>query len=232
MRWAVLILAILEIFLTGRGSPAAADHTSSCTVASVVDGDTFDCTDGTRVRLLQINTPELSECGGQWAKAALENIFLTPGRQVRLDYDGVTEDRYGRHLAAPIVIGTDGNEYNISIVMAYVGLARAAYYGDNDKYLDWANASEGWARAAQWNMWAPGGPFNGGINCGDAILPPSTHPPTPTPGDGCAPSYPDVCIPQPPPDLDCPQISHRNFRVVGSDPHRFDGDHDGVGCES
>jgi len=50
--------------------------------------------------------------------------------------------------------------------MVYVGLAKAAYYGDNAKYLDWARASEAWARTAQWNMWAPGGPFNGGLNCG------------------------------------------------------------------
>ncbi|MBD0335945.1 MAG: hypothetical protein ICV62_10685 [Cyanobacteria bacterium Co-bin13] len=47
----------------------------------------------------------------------------------------------------------------------------------------------------------------------------------------CDPSYPDVCIPAPPPDLDCKDIPHRNFRVVGSDPHRFDGDQDGIGCE-
>lgn len=48
----------------------------------------------------------------------------------------------------------------------------------------------------------------------------------------CDPSYPGVCIPSPPPDLDCGQIGYRRFTVVGSDPHRFDGDHDGVGCES
>ncbi len=50
-------------------------------------------------------------------------------------------------------------------------------------------------------------------------------------GGNCSPSYPTVCIPPPPPDLNCGDISYRNFRVVGSDPHRFDGDHDGVGCE-
>jgi micrococcal nuclease len=49
---------------------------------------------------------------------------------------------------------------------------------------------------------------------------------------GCDPSYPDVCIPSPPPDLDCGEIAHRRFRVVGADPHRFDGDRDGIGCES
>jgi hypothetical protein len=51
------------------------------------------------------------------------------------------------------------------------------------------------------------------------------------PAGNCDPSYPDVCIPSPPPDLDCGEIPHRRFRVVGADPHRFDGDHDGIGCE-
>ena len=47
----------------------------------------------------------------------------------------------------------------------------------------------------------------------------------------CDPSYPSVCIPPPPPDLDCSDIVHRRFRVIGQDPHRFDGDNDGIGCE-
>ena len=47
----------------------------------------------------------------------------------------------------------------------------------------------------------------------------------------CHPSYPDVCIPYPPPDLDCADIPYRNFRVTGPDVHRFDGDNDGWGCE-
>ena len=47
----------------------------------------------------------------------------------------------------------------------------------------------------------------------------------------CDFSYPTVCIPSPPPDLDCGQIRYSNFRVLGSDPHGFDGDHDGRGCE-
>ncbi|HEU4605046.1 MAG TPA: hypothetical protein VFS46_02290, partial [Nitrososphaera sp.] len=47
----------------------------------------------------------------------------------------------------------------------------------------------------------------------------------------CDPSYPDVCIPASPPDLDCGEISYRNFRVLQPDPHEFDGDSDGIGCE-
>jgi len=62
--------------------------------------------------------------------------------------------------------------------------------------------------------------------------PPPTPTPIPNPRAGYDPSYPDVCIPPPPPDLDCGDIPYRNSRVVGGDPHRFDRDRDGIGCES
>ena len=51
-------------------------------------------------------------------------------------------------------------------------------------------------------------------------------------GGGCDPSYPTVCIPPPPPDLDCGDIPYTNFTVIGKDPHGFDGNGDGVGCET
>jgi hypothetical protein len=50
-------------------------------------------------------------------------------------------------------------------------------------------------------------------------------------GSECDPSYPDVCIPSPPPDLACSDISERRFEVVGSDPHALDGDNNGIACE-
>ena len=48
----------------------------------------------------------------------------------------------------------------------------------------------------------------------------------------CDPSYPDACIAPYPPDLDCGEIGYSNFRVIGDDPHGFDRDNDGIGCES
>lgn len=56
--------------------------------------------------------------------------------------------------------------------------------------------------------------------------------PPPTPPGNCDPAYPDVCIPPPPPDLDCKDIPYRNFRVLPPDPHHFDADGDGIGCEA
>ncbi len=66
---------------------------------------------------------------------------------------------------------------------------------------------------------------------------PTPRAPTPTPAiedptSTCDRAYPSVCIPPPPPDLDCGEISFRNFTVLRTDPHGFDGDRDGVGCET
>jgi micrococcal nuclease len=50
--------------------------------------------------------------------------------------------------------------------------------------------------------------------------------------ENCDPSYPDVCIPRPPPDLDCGDIADKDFTVLPPDPHGFDLEGDGTGCES
>ncbi|MBI2776725.1 MAG: HNH endonuclease [Chloroflexi bacterium] len=74
------------------------------------------------------------------------------------------------------------------------------------------------------------------VGPGGAVVPP---PPAPSPLPGttggstaCDPAYPTVCIAPAPPDLDCGDIPFRRFVVLAPDPHRFDGDNDGVGCES
>ena len=64
---------------------------------------------------------------------------------------------------------------------------------------------------------------------------PTREPSTPVPTRDplrCHPSYPTVCIPPPPPNLICRQIDYRNFVVLPPDPHGFDGDEDGIGCET
>jgi len=48
---------------------------------------------------------------------------------------------------------------------------------------------------------------------------------------GCDGAYPDFCIPSPPPDLDCGDIGVHGFTVLWPDPHLFDMDGDGIGCE-
>jgi hypothetical protein len=48
----------------------------------------------------------------------------------------------------------------------------------------------------------------------------------------CDASYPDVCIAPPPPDLNCDDIADKDFQVVPPDPHGFDREGDGIGCET
>jgi hypothetical protein len=58
--------------------------------------------------------------------------------------------------------------------------------------------------------------------------------PRPKPSDkprNCDPSYPTLCLPSSP-DLNCDDVNATDFPVRGRDPHGFDGNNDGVGCES
>jgi Protein of unknown function (DUF1524) len=71
-----------------------------------------------------------------------------------------------------------------------------------------------------------------GEYAGATPAPGGTPTPLPSTAAGCDPAYPTVCIPPPPPDLDCGDIPYRNFKVLPPDPHRFDGDGDGIGCET
>ncbi len=50
------------------------------------------------------------------------------------------------------------------------------------------------------------------------------------PASECDPNYSGTCVPQVSYDLNCDDIGG-SVTVVGSDPHGFDGDGDGSGCE-
>jgi hypothetical protein len=50
--------------------------------------------------------------------------------------------------------------------------------------------------------------------------------------DNCDSSYPDVCIPPYPPDLNCPDVADKDFSVLPPDPRGFDRDADGNGCKT
>ncbi|MCS7125311.1 MAG: thermonuclease family protein [Aigarchaeota archaeon] len=76
-----------------NASPFEVDVTA--TVYKVVDGDTFDAFPIGRVRLADINAPELDETGGKEAREALTNLVL--GKKVYLDVDDrYVVDKYNR----------------------------------------------------------------------------------------------------------------------------------------
>jgi micrococcal nuclease len=197
-------------------------------VAAVIDGDTIALTTGTRVRLLQIDTPEVGsgECYSRAAARELRRL-LPVGTSVTLEADAALDrvDRYGRLLR---YVRVGGRNVNVELVRR--GAATVYLYrGERGRYAGSLLSAARDARSARRGLWGA---------C-RAIWDPSglaTTSPKATSssgggGGGCDPSYPDFCIPSPPPDLDCADIAQHGFRVVGDDPHRFDGDRDGVGCE-
>lgn len=203
----------------------------SCLVSNVVDGDTIDvinCADAGRIRLILIDTPEVfggAECFGveasNYTKAALT------GKVVGLERDVSNTDQYGRYLR---YVWIEGVLFNEQIVRD--GYATMATYPPDVKYQARIQAAQQEASMNDRGLWSP-------TACASPTVAPPTPPPpaaTPTPtapaANNCHPSYPTVCIPPPPPDLDCGDIPYRNFLVLPPDPHHFDGNSDGEGCES
>jgi endonuclease YncB( thermonuclease family) len=98
-------------------------------IAYVVDGDTVDLTNGVRVRLVQIDTPEVyysPECYGEQA-STLTKRFLPPGTLVRLYREPKTDavDQYGRLLRYVFRV-RDGLNVNVQLVR--VGAAAPYFY--------------------------------------------------------------------------------------------------------
>jgi hypothetical protein len=91
------------------------------------------------------------------------------------------------------------------------------------------------AAAINRNVYNPYGPYYSTTTTGypySSYYPTSTTVNPSTSSGGCSSSYPGICIQDPPPDLDCPQVLPAvNFRVLPSDPHDFDRDGDGIGCD-
>jgi micrococcal nuclease len=192
----------------------------------VIDGDTIDVGfDGVieRVRLILIDTPEVSggvECYGREASARTAAL-LPVGSTVTLERDVSERDRFDRLLRYMYI--ADGRMLNEVLVAD--GFATVATFPPDVKHLDRLREAEAAARAGSRGLWSA---------CAETPTPTATPQPAATtdPRAGCDASYPTVCIPRFPPDLDCGDIPFRRFRVVGSDPHGFDRDRDGIGCES
>lgn len=110
--------------VTAPTSTAPAGDT--VTVARVVDGDSFEIADGDEVRVLGIDSCEMSTYGGTQAKQSAE-IYLE-GESVVLEREpGVDRDRHGRLLR--YVSTTSGSDFGESMVSSdHTGV----YAGDND----------------------------------------------------------------------------------------------------
>ena len=108
----------------------------SAGVSRVFDGDTLVLEDGARVRLDGIDAPEMEHEGrpaeflAHKAKMALTD--LTRGRKIRLEYDILRYDHYGRLLAYLFL--PDGTFINAEMVR--LGLAHVYPHPPNLRYQE------------------------------------------------------------------------------------------------
>ena len=126
MRLTVALVAVLTI-LVGAGTSVAASPVYR--VDHVADGDTIDLRNGQKIRLVQIDTPEIyfgTECYGPQASAITKRL-LPPGTLVRLATEPATDriDQYGR-LLRYVIRARDGLNVNVRLVA--VGAAAPYFY--------------------------------------------------------------------------------------------------------
>lgn len=202
----------------GGATPTPGRVTEPATVVEeVVDGDTIRVSGVGAVRLIGIDTPETDhpergvECFGPEASARTAELLPT-GEPVRLTYDEERLDPFDRTLAY-VERARDGLFVNGDLV--HTGHARARQYPPNTARALELGDLERAARAAGAGLWSA---------CPAAD-------PVPAPTGPCDPSYPDVCVPPPPPDLSCADTDATYFRALPPDPHALDGNDDGVACE-
>lgn len=127
----------------------------SMVVARAIDGDTIELADGTRVRYIGMDTPEMNTGRGTPDCLALaaknRNAGLVEGKTVVLEYDAEKRDRYGRDLA---YVWLDGSMVNEQLLNE--GFASIFTVAPNVKYADRLLAAERRARNDELGLWAAG----------------------------------------------------------------------------
>lgn len=227
-------------------------------IATVIDGDTVLTSHGERIRLVQIDAPELAsgECYAEESKKALAEILkpymssshttqiglktLEKDIGVKLEKDSSLDsiDRYGRQL----VYLYTGN-MNVNLELVRIGAAAPYFYqGTKGEFADEFESAADFARENQLGIWKNCPGFNydptKSIDTGystavsQATLLGSRGDVTVLGTNKCSPDYRE-CVPPYPPDYDCGDLANLGLiHVLGSDPHRLDRDGDGLACES
>lgn len=240
-----VVLATTTTTTSPAGVPAQGEDTA---VVRVIDGDTIEVTDGIRVRLIGVDTPEKAACFGAEA-TRYANELIPPGTRVRLVYDVQRRDAFGRTLAYVYKV-SDGVFVNLAL--ARNGFAQQDTVPPNVAHAEEFRVAAGSARAASLGLWqaclsAPATtipapvPLAAVPTTRTSVARPvtTTTAPQATPA-GCHASYAGACVPTGFSDVDCAggsgngpgYVSTKRFSVVGPDVYGLDSDGDGVACES
>lgn len=213
-------------------------------VARVIDGDTIALGNGRRVRLVQIDSPEVGEeCFANEATRVLSGI-LPVSTKVRLVADPKLDnvDRYDRLLRYVFK-----GKRNVNLILVQRGAASVWFYeGDKGRYANKLLSAAQRAEAAGRGLWraCPGTRLDPTHAVATAYAEPETPAEPPVqeplpaaPAQNCHPSYEGACLDPSVSDYDClggegngPAYTG-TVTVVGPDDYDLDRDGDGLGCE-
>ena len=140
------VLISLELLITSVYSKTSGYAIGSTTdieiddvgrVYRVIDGDTFDCFPCGRIRLADVDAPEVGEPGYYEAKNALTSLVL--GKKVYLDVDCVgTMDRYNRLICVVYVRHNRTHLLNVNKWLLDHGYVELKDYDNEFDPLTWS----------------------------------------------------------------------------------------------
>lgn len=206
-------------------------------VANIVDGDTIDLDDGTRVRLAIVDTPEVhggkEECGTEASTFTRREVL---GEQVSIlrPAGAPSSDSFDRTLGE--VVRADGWSLNVGLAAAGLGTVDERFTNEDPDLAERARAAQADAPDPTCAAIAPPPPAPAPEPEPEPVAPVAPEPevvpePEPEPAGNCHPAY-TPCVPPAPPDLNCPDVNGPiQVNHAHGDPHGFDRDGDGVGCE-
>ncbi|WP_017302486.1 thermonuclease family protein [Nodosilinea nodulosa] len=209
---------------------AAAKTLPTATVVSVGDGDTLRVQgqgDPVTIRLACVDAPETNQAFGPEATLRLRQLLST-GQPVEVR--AIERDRYGRTVAE---IYSGGQSVGLQLVREGYAVVYEQYISGCAATADDYRQAEAAARNARRNFWSKPNPTmpwdfrRGGTTPGAPTTP---SPATPSPAAESLPA----CVSR---DCDCSdfatwQQAQAVLDAFPGDPHRLDGDHDGIACES
>ena len=114
----------------------------SAVVKRVIDGDTVELFNGTVLRYTAITAPEDGEDFAE--EATVLNRSLVEGKEINLQYDNYTSDKFGRILAYPVINGV-----NVCIELVSKGMAELVIYQKRKPFIHQVQLLEAQEQARQ-----------------------------------------------------------------------------------
>lgn len=134
----ILFLVVLLLLTPCFSAQSSQQIEKHYRMLHVVDGDTFDATDGEikfRVRIAGMDAPEKGQEFGKWATVELKKLI--EGKEISIRSVGKGFDQYNRILGQVLVDGQDVSLLMIKAGAAFYYRPQCRDYPEDKKFYDY-----------------------------------------------------------------------------------------------